>query len=278
MEVDTIISKIQKLVNNQKIFPYLKEAFSIFSYKSKNGYKFIHYVTSTALLFFGFIIGFIIFGFLNCFSAVNSLTQLNLITIIFYCISIIVVSAVLTPLISGYSLMVYKDIYLNLKSDLSDFLFFIHSFDQRKKDYLIKAYFLTLISTFLITFTSFLYVAIFLNLSKIISKLQILGWIILFALKITVILILFSLVFPFITSIFLIFTKENINLNQSNTSVNFNEILLILKSVIRIYFKEFFRLSMIGFFVGLGFITVIGNLVTLPLGNIMVGIVLRKYS
>lgn len=283
MEIENFLKKIKQNLKKYKNFQFIDEAFSVFTYKQGSVYKFVYYLTSTAIFMLVFILAFIVFALFNCFGAVNSLNQVNFITFFFYFVSICVVSFLISPFLHGYYLMIFKDVYLNLKSDLADFFFFIHSFDDNKKNYLIKGYFITVGVTFLISLAIMVSIGLIGILKNYIPHTFILGTILILLLKIMVIVVVFSLIFPLVLIWIIGFIKANNNFENKveNEGIDF---IIILKGLVnifslslKVYFREFFNLFIIGLFMSLGFISVIGSLLTLPLGSIMVAIVLRKY-
>ncbi|MCS7164959.1 MAG: hypothetical protein RMJ51_01580 [Candidatus Calescibacterium sp.] len=277
---------IKKLGQNIKKFknPYfLHEAYEIFTYKSPNGYKFIHYITATALLMFVFFIGFLIFAFLSCFGVVSSLNKINPITFTFLFLSILIVNIFLSPFLHGYLLMVYKDVYGELKSDLSDFFFFIHSFDKNKKNYLVEGYIFSFVSLLILVISFIVAIGIINILMKFIPNLPIVSFIIALTLKIVTYWIVFSFSLPLvIISVFYFIQENRIYFSTNIKDIDMNLIGSIrnvfgrLIRIISLYFSNLRSFVFIGSLMSIGAISIIGNLVTFPMGSIMLAIVLRK--
>ncbi|MCS7243570.1 MAG: hypothetical protein RMJ36_02395 [Candidatus Calescibacterium sp.] len=279
--IEKIINKIGDVIKKQKKLPFLKEAYGIFAYKSSSGYKFVNYVTATALLIVVLILGFVIFAFFNCFGAVSSLNKINFITILFFLLSISFGSFFISPFLHGYFLMVYKDIYQNLKSDLSDFFFFIHTFDKNKINYIIEGYIASFIAVFIFAISFLMAIGIGSLLVKFIPSLPVIGFLMGIFLKLIVYIIMFSFSLTLVIVFIVHFILENqvyfnTNVKEFDLGVFFVKISTVLKKAVVSYLTNFVSFLFIGLFMSVGFVTIIGNIITFPLGSMMIGIVLRK--
>ncbi|MCX7758299.1 MAG: hypothetical protein N2169_01600 [bacterium] len=279
--IEKIINKIGDIIKKQKTLPFLREAYGIFTYKSNSGYKFVYYVTATALFTFVLIVGFVIFAFFNCFGAVSSLNKINFITILFFFISILFGSFFISPFLHGYVLMVYKDIYQNLKSDLSDFFFFIHTFDRNKINYIIEGYIVSFIAVFIFALSFLMAIGISGFLVKFVPNFPVIGFLIMIFLKLVVYITIFSISLSLVIIFILHFILENqvyfnTNIKEFDLGGVFVKMVTMLKKTVISYLANFVSFLFIGLFMSVGFVTIIGNLITFPLGSMMIGIVLRK--
>lgn len=282
MDLENIITNMGKLLNNFKFLPNISEAWGILSFKVGGGYKIIQYLTATALLMIVFLISFLVFGFLNCFGAVSGLTRIGPITIFFFLISIFVVSLIISPFLHGYSIMVYKDIFQNLKSDLSDFFLFIHSFNDNKKVYLMEGFIVSFIVVFLFVVLIFVCLSLFVFISNLLSSLKILvisvllSWV----LKFIVFFSFFSFFFPFFFILMINYVKDRYVILEVREGISrdFNKVISILHKSFRVYFGNFIKVFRVGLLSSFGFITIIGNLLTFPLSFLILAVEVRKYA
>ncbi|MEN3015775.1 MAG: hypothetical protein ABDH21_06975 [bacterium] len=270
MELDKIFDSILEFSKKQKFLPELYEAFSILFHRSKGTYKLVWYITAVCIMMIVMLISFVIFSLFNCLAVVNSLTNVNILTLVFFIISIFVVSVLITPFLHGYARMVSKDIFESLKSDLYDFLFFLHDFDENKKVYLLWAMILSFICVLLFC-TSWLFsLGLSYWLSSFLPKVVVVYPLLSFLIRFLIISIVFSIVFPFIFTVLLVFVN---NFGGSGIKhFKFVDIGLVITKSLKVYFMNFVKFLLIGFLCSIGLVSILGNLVTFPLGFLMVGI------
>lgn len=275
---EKIVKKIDIFVMKEKKLRFMREPLGIFTYKQDNIYKFVYYVTATTILVFVSIIAFFVFGFFNCFGAVNSLNQFSLFSIFFYVLSVFTTAFIFTPFLSGFLLMVFKDVFDNLKSSLSDFLFFIHSFDESKKRFLFRSYWVNLIFVFMFSLVMLFYLWFNSFVQSYVAKLGLFSVVLLIIFKVLFILGIFALFLPLLVVFGIAFfhhEKEYL-LRGEQVSQNLNLFDIFVHSL-KLYFKEFFYLSQFGLLVGIGFIMVIGFFITFPFGCLGVAVRIRKH-
>ncbi|MFN4219956.1 MAG: hypothetical protein ACK4GJ_03420 [bacterium] len=286
--LEKIVKKVDSFVKRERWLRFIREALAIFIYKQDNIYKFMYYISATAILIMVSVIAFFVFSVFNCLSAVNSLNQVNLISVFFYVLSILATSFILSPFLNGLVLMIFKDAFENMKSNFSDFLFFIHSFDQSKKRFLFKGYLVTTIFMFIVSLVMLFYFGVYSLVQSYIVKLGLFSVILLSFFKVLVILIIFALIFPLLMIFWIVFfnyEKEYlIKGEQISEDFSLGYIKDFLKKIfsvfvysLKLYFREFANLFRFGILIGIGFITVIGFLITFPLGWLGIAVSVRKY-
>ncbi|MFN3995996.1 MAG: hypothetical protein ACK4GR_05660, partial [bacterium] len=79
--LEKIVKKVDSFVKRERWLRFIREALAIFIYKQDNIYKFMYYISATAILIMVSVIAFFVFSVFNCLSAVNSLSQVNLISV-----------------------------------------------------------------------------------------------------------------------------------------------------------------------------------------------------
>ncbi len=280
MDIDSIIQKFRDFFERKKTWPFIKEAARVLTYKTKAGYKIIHYLTATAIFMFVLIFGFIVFSFFNCFGAVNSLNAISPITIFFFFISIIAVSFILSPFFSGYYLMVYKDVFGSLDSDFSDFLFFIHSLDKNKKNFLVESFIVCFLNLFLLSIFVIVSIGFISFLLKFIPPIPVINFILAFVVKVVISVISLTFILPILPISFILITKVNerffINPKGDEKNIEIRNVIDVILKSFKLYFSNFSVILINGFILAIGFITLVGNLVSFPLGSLGLIIALRK--
>ncbi|MCS6954747.1 MAG: hypothetical protein NZM44_00105, partial [Candidatus Calescibacterium sp.] len=107
------------------------------------------------------------------------------------------------------------------------------------------------------------------------------GFLIMIFLKLVVYITIFSISLSLVLIFILHFILENqvyfnTNVKEFDLGVFFVKISTVLKKAVVSYLTNFVSFLFIGLFMSVGFVTIIGNIITFPLGSMMIGIVLRK--
>ncbi|MFN3478551.1 MAG: hypothetical protein ACK4ZM_04220, partial [bacterium] len=160
-----------------------------------------------------------------------------------------------------------------------------------KKRFLFKGYLVTTIFVFIVSLVMLSYFGGY-NLVQIyignIGNLGLFSVILLIFFKILLVLTIFALIFPLLMIFWVVFfyyekeylikgeqTLEDFSLGYIKDSLK--KIFSVFVYSLKLYFKEFLNLFRFGLFMGIGFITIIGFLITFPLGWLGIAVSVRKY-
>jgi len=290
--MENIIINFEKFLRKQKKLPFLLESFLILTYKGKSGNKLIQYITASAIFLIFLILGLVIGLCFFCPTITTSLSSFNLLSFLFLILTPLISNLIISPLWLGFNLMVYKDVFSNSKSDLSDLFFFLHSLNKTKRVLLLHGYIISLLSTAVIWISIVIIFLIFSNMNNwflAFFKIPLIAAIVILIAKILflILILTISLSIIFIPLLFFI-SKNKDNFQESPTiekeiQTDINEIFkgkeitdILLKST-KVYFSNLSSFLISSFILSIGVISLFGIVFVFPWCSIMNAVIIKKY-